>query len=138
MCYMLDIITNKDISIQEIKQYSKEYNVGIYDKTSIMVNAQTNKHYYALTCGCCACGFHQQNTYEGYILLDLIEDCVGYGELILFFYYNNGDYMYIENDVHMYINYTKKIEIPFNSFRNIFMTKKFIYDDVVYIIKKEP
>lgn len=136
MCYMLDMITHKNISKLEIQQYSKEYNISIYDKTSEIINVETNKHYYALTCGGCACGFHQKKTYEAYILLDLLEDCIEYGEVVLFFYNDNGDYIYIQNDVHMYIHYTKKIEITFNCFRNTFFTNEFIYDDTVYIIKK--
>ncbi len=103
-----------------------------------MVNAENGRNYYALTKGGCACEFHRNEPGNGFKLIDLLEDCLEYGELTLFFYWDNGDYRLYVNDVHSYINKkdVKKIKILFEDFLDTFMTKEFNGDNIVYIIEK--
>jgi len=137
MCYMLNIITHKEFSKQEVIEYSKEYSISLYNKTSMMTNAQEDMHYYAITIlGHCACGFYRKYPENGPKLIDLLEDCLEYGEVVLFFYLDNGDYHLYENDVHSYIKKAKKVRICFEDFLDTFMTEEFEGDNIVYIIQK--
>ena len=140
MCYLLDIITYKDITKQEITEYSKEHWISIYNKTPQMTNAEEGKRYYSLAIGGCACGIYQGDvsTYTCHALIGLLDDCIRLGELILFFYWDNGDYYLYENDVHTYIKKAKKVNIQFEDFLDTFMTKEFNGKGIVYFIEPLP
>lgn len=102
-----------------------------------MADAEINKHYYSITtANHCACGFLQDKAGIGTILTDLLEDCTYYGEVVLFFYWDDGDYHLFENDVYSYIKKAKNVRLCFKDFLDAFISQKFKVDDVVYIIKK--
>lgn len=136
MCYMLDIITNKEISKQEIKDYSKNCSISIYDKTSNMIKAESGKFYYSISEWGCACGFYDKHPSNGTQLINLLKDCLEYGEVVLFFYWGKEEYHLYENDINSYIKKVKNVRICFKEFLDVFMTQKFDVDDVVYIIEK--
>lgn len=137
MCYMLDIVTYKSIGRTEIKEYREKYSLCIDDKTLTMKNAESNKHYYSLSRGGgCACEYYQYDPGNGYKLFELLTECVELGEVILFFYWDDGDYNLIDNDVYTYINKTKQIQISLDGFLYDFLTKQFRGRGVIFRINK--
>lgn len=133
---MLDLITTKLIGQSEIKEYREKYGIGIYNKTSTMKNPEPYRYYFSLTNGCCACGFYQSDPGNGHKLFELLYECVNLGQLILFFYWDDGDYKFIENNVHCYINKTKQVRISIDEFLYDFLSKHFEGDGIVFFIHK--
>jgi len=133
---MLDIITYKEISTAELLEYRK-YGVDISGKTLLMINPKPDRFYYGLTSNSgCACNLYQGDPGNGYKIFELLTECLQYGEVILFFYWDNGDYNEITNDVFSYINKTKQVRISLDDFLLDFLTKQFEGNGIVYIINK--
>jgi len=136
MCYMLNFISYKDISKAEIQEYRK-FGVDISGKTLLMNDSNPDRFYYGLTSNAgCACNLYQGDPGNGYKIFELLTECVRFGEVILFFYWDDGDYNEITNDVFSYINRTKQIRISLDDFLYDFLTKQFEGNGVVFIITK--
>jgi hypothetical protein len=133
---MLNIITYKDISKSEILEYRK-HEIGIYDATNEMIDPEPSKFYYGITSNAgCACNLYQGDPGNGYKIIELLTECVQLGEVVLFFYWDDGDYEEIWHDVHSYINRTKQVRISLDDFLYDFLTKQFEGNGIVFIITK--
>lgn len=134
MCYILNLISYKDITKAEIIEYRK-HRISIVDNTSRMVNPAPNRFYYSITgYGGCADEFYQSDPGNGYKLVELLNESVKLGEVILFYYLDDGYYEEIAHNVHSYINITKQVKTSLDDFLLTFLTQQFEGNEVVYVI----
>ena len=132
---MLNIITYKEITKKEILTYRKQM-LGIYDKTLLMKNAAPGRYYYSLDYKGCSCSYYKEDPGNGYLIVELFKECIESGDIILFFFWDDGDYKIYENDVYKYINKTPKRRLSFNEFFYSFLTKSFNGKEIVYLIEQ--
>lgn len=138
MCYVLEVITKKEVSKDDLDSYQKDYGITFYNKTRKMNNPQKGAYYYAVFSGGCSCNLYGlKGDYSSWQIMEFFKKYVEEGNITLFFIWEDDHYSSkICYDLHSYIDSpkNKKVTLPISEFLDVFMTKDFDGENIIYTI----
>ncbi len=137
MCYVLEVITEKEVSKDDLDSYQKDYGIIFHNKTRKMNNFQKGANYYTVFSGGCSCNFYgSKGDYNSRQIKELLKKYVREGNITLFFLWEDDYYNKVCYNIHSYIDSpkNKKVTLPISEFLDVFMTKDFDGENIIYTI----